>query len=182
MELGDRIYELFLREYNLFPKGEIQDYYKLLYQSVFGAEHMVESYDKCLDSIYREMSTLEEKDVEPIYYDIGLDTPVVRINLSKCKAEGIPAELIARAFFYGAQKYRNKYSTNFELVVRMLVDTLAKKPFKKEEEKLAEFYTGIERLKFPAIHHSVTYLKLYNPHYRVIPLDIWEKAIVKFKS
>ncbi len=182
MDLQDKIYDIALREHKLFPKSQIADYYKLLYQSIFGAEHMVKSYGESLDGIYREMSEIEGDETISLYYDIGLDTPIIRVNLVRCKAEDIPAEAISKAFVRGAQTYRNRYSANFDLLLRLLTNTLLEKEFKKTREELNEFYLRVKSLSFPVIHHSIVYRKLYNPHYRVIPLDAWNNELQKIRK
>lgn len=178
----ERIYDLIIREYERFPKAEIQDYYKLLFQSVFGARHMVKTYDGCLGDINEEMYVIEAMNSIPIYYDIGLDIPIVRVNLARCKAEEIPGETIASAFFNGSRIYRNKYSSNFEFLLKSMCNSLAKPPFQIKRDKLTDFYTRVRELGFPPIHHSRRYRKLYKPHYRVIPLDAWEDTIKKWKG
>lgn len=181
MDIEKIIYSLINQEYSLFPKAKIQDYYKLLFQSTFGAEHMLGEYNRYFDSIYKEMFDLKAIDSIPLYYKIGLDIPLARVNLAKCKADGISAEIITKTFVNGARVYRSKYSTGFELLVRLLIDYLAKQPFQIKGGELTDFFSRISELGFPTIHHSKIYKKQYKPHYRVIPLNIWENTVKKLK-
>lgn len=171
------IRKLLQEEYVRFPQAEIQDYYKLLFQSVFGGEHQLQDYDHCLEFLRREMLMLNEDKVPPLSYEIGLDTPIVRVNLARCKAESISHVSIAQAFYLGSKSHISQFKEAFQMCVRMLCEILSQPPFGFEKSALERFYTRTESLSFPAVHHSVTYTRVYDPHYRVIPSSIIQDVL-----
>ena len=170
-----KIYNLLIKEFTRSPKSEVQDYYKLLFQSAFGAGHMIQNYNDCLEMLDKEMRQIEADINCPLYNDISLTFPLVRVNLSRCKVEKIDHHTISKAFFEGAKIDTKIDTKGFETYLNLAVNELIKPPFNINEEDLAAFIKKIKKLGFPAVHHSETYRKLYKPHYRVIPLNIWEK-------
>ena len=176
MMIENKIYNLLLNEFTRFPKSEVQDYYKLLFQAVYGAEHMIQNYNDCFKMLEEEISQIEPDIIYPVYYDISLTFPLVRVNLSRCKADKIDHHIISKAFFEGAKINIKIDTLGFETYLNIAVNTLKKYPFNKNEKLLDEFIRKIKKLGFPAVHHSEAYRNSYKPHYRVIPLKIWEKS------
>jgi len=168
---------LFIKEFTCFPKSEGQDYYKLLFQAVYGAEHMIQNYDDCFEMLVKEMSQIEADIHCALYNDISLTFPLVRVNLSRCKADKIDHHTISKAFFEGAKLDLKIDTLGFEAYLNIAVNELIKHPFNINEKVLDIFIKKIKKLGFPAIHHSEAYRNAYKPHYRVIPIDIWEKHI-----
>jgi len=179
MMIEKKIHNLLVNEFTRFPKSEPQDYYKLLFQAVYGAEHMITTYNDCLKLLENEMSQIEADINCPFYSDITLSLPLIRVNLSRCKAEKINLHKISKAFFDGAKTDLKFDVIGFENYLNLAVIELIKHPFNFNEKYLREFIRKIKKLGFPTVHHSDTYKKTYNPHYRVIPLNIWEKYISK---
>ncbi len=173
-----KIHSLLIKEFSCFPKSEIQDYYKLLFQAVYGAGHMIQNYNDCLEMLDKEMAHVEADIHRPLYYDIGLSFSLVRVNLSRCKADKIGLHRITKAFFEGAKIDTKIDIMKFETYLNIATNELIKDPFNINEKNLDDFIRKIKKLGFPAVHHSKTYRKIYKPHYRVIPLKIWEKLIL----
>ena len=179
MMVEKKIHNLFINEFTRFPKSEVQDYYKLLYQALYGAEHMVQNYNDSFKMLDKEMSQTEADINCSFYHDISLSYPLVRVNLSRCKAENIDPQRISTAFFDGAKINSKIDAIEFETYLKLAAIELIKHPFNFTEENLEVFIRKIKKLGFPTVHHSEFYNKTYNPHYRVIPLEIWEKKISK---
>jgi len=172
-----KIYNLLIKEFKRSPKSKAQDYYKLLFQSVYGAGHMIQNFNDCLEMLDKEMSQIEADINCPFYNDISLTFPLVRVNLSRCKADKIDHHIISKAFFEGANIDIKIDTLGFETYLNITANVLKKHPFNINEKDLEKFIRKIKKLGFPAVHHSEAYRNFYKPHYRVIPLEIWEKLI-----
>ena len=172
-----KIHNLFIKEFNRFPKSEAQDYYKLLFQAVFGAGHMIQNNNDCFKMLDKEMSQIKADFSYPLYNDISLSFPLVRVNLSRCKADKIDHHTISRAFFEGAKIDLKIDTLSFEIYLNIAANVLIKHPYNINEKDLEVFIRKIKELGFSAVHHSETYKKFYKPHYRVIPLKVWENEI-----
>lgn len=173
--IEQKLKPLLIMEYKRFPKSRIEDYYKLVYQSVWGAEHNITDYISVKKMLVDELSNIEAIPEEPLYYHIGLDKHLLRLNLNRCKSDKINSETIASAFYKGAKTYKVKYGDGFEYLVKNMVDILMKEPFYLNSYK--EFIIKMKELNYPPCHHSDVYKTLYNPHYRIIPIDYLSELI-----
>ena len=173
--IENKIYNLLINEFARFPKSEAQDYYKLLFQAVYGAKHMIQNYYDCFEMLGNEMLQVEADINRPLYNDISLTFPLVRVNLSRCKADKIDHQTISKAFYEGSKLDIKIETSLFETYLNFAAIALKKHPFNLNEKDLDLFIRKTKKLGFPAVHHSEAYKNFYKPHYRVIPLKIWEK-------
>jgi hypothetical protein len=170
MELKQRIENLLLEEKKRFPKAEIQDFYKLIFQSVFGAGHLIKDSTSAIDYLTEEWNQIEGNKEVDWSCDISLTVPMLRLNLAKCKAENVPLLEIADLFFEGCQRFANPLQISFTEILQLMCNVLTKSPFDFCENKLSDQLPMDQQTNFPILHHSVVYRELYKPHYRVIPL------------
>ncbi|MDO4484630.1 MAG: hypothetical protein Q4C54_09465 [Clostridia bacterium] len=77
-----------------YPAAQEIDVIKLVFQSMLGCGHLLPAYDNALDRLTEEMDSCTADVSEPLYERIGND--YCRLNLRRCKAQGIPAKWIAR--------------------------------------------------------------------------------------
>ncbi len=140
---------------------------------------MIKDYNTCYMILEKEISQVEADSKCPLYCDISLTFPLVRVNLSRYKAENISIDKISKAFFEGAKIKTRINKEKFELYLKIAANQLLKHPFNLNQKELRFFINEVRKKGFPAIHHSESYRNLYNPHYRVIPLFIWNKYALK---
>jgi hypothetical protein len=170
MELKQKIVTLLLQEKKRFPQSEIQDYYKIVFQSVFGAAHLVKDPVSTIEYLNKEWNQMTgDKSIEWTF-DISLTIPMVRLNLKRCKAEGIPLPEIAHVFLEGCQNFENPIGSKFPEILQLTCEILASSPFDCTQEELNQKLPLVTERDFPIMHHSRIYRELYQPHYRVIPL------------
>ncbi len=155
--------ELLIKHYQRYPKLQIEDIFKYLYQSAFGCEHLVSDEKSALDYIKREYETLS-KTALPLVE--SLDGEYVRVHLSYLN-HGLTAEKLAKLFCESAKKEENGKALLEEKLerARELVESrelpLDLDIFEKKLQVWKE--TG-----YPAIHHSEAFRSEYHPAYRVI--------------
>ena len=75
----DKTKELLINHYKQYPKMEIQDMLKFIFQSSFGCEHMVSSEDFAIDYIKKEYASMVKGD-KPL--TDALDGEYSRVSLS----------------------------------------------------------------------------------------------------
>ncbi|MCF2140558.1 MAG: hypothetical protein K9W44_10940 [Candidatus Lokiarchaeota archaeon] len=136
--------------------------------------------------IENEMSDLKPDNHTPLYYEIGIFNPIIRVNLARCKAEHITSSQIASAFYQGSKVLTQKFEgfkrnskKNFEDLVSFMIETIYNTPFCISKHTTINFLDNIKKNNFPAVHYSKIYKELYQPHYRIIPKDIWIETIQK---
>jgi hypothetical protein len=150
-----------------YPRLEIQDLYKLIFQASFGSEHAVGDFEVARRWLMRELRELAPGLEEPMADPISPDGRIVRVNLRPYLANsGDPAALL-EAFIRTGREYRGAGATlqrYWRYAERMAtVGLLAFAP-----EALQGFFAKIQAAGFPAVHHSPMYTTAYRPAYRVV--------------
>ncbi len=168
--IEQKLTALLISEYKRHPLSQVQDYYKLVYQSVWGAEHNISDYDKVFSILVNDMVQLKGRKDLPLYYTIGLDNELMRINLSRCKFENINAEQIMHIFYEGARNFISKYDDYFEYMLDLMSSILLEPPFNLKS--VNEFLNRMRDINYPPSHHSKIYKDLYDPQYRLIPIKL----------
>ena len=95
--------DLLIKQYQTYPKLQIEDIFKYIFQSAFGCEHLVSSEDAVLKYIRREYESLQKTSsriLEP------LDGKYSRAHLS-CLNAGLKPETLGKMFCLSAKKEHN---------------------------------------------------------------------------
>ena len=152
-----------LEHWHSYPKLQIQDLFKALYQSTFGCGHLIADSSAVAEYIRKEAATcvdLGEPFVEP------LDGDYCRVHLVSLK-HGVSAEMLANFFVLSA----DESSGNVEELGQMLTALLKmveseELPFDREQVKRE--IAMWQKAGFPPLHHSEAFRKAYSPAYRVV--------------
>ena len=157
---------LLLEHYNKYPKLEVQDILKFIFQSACGCEHMVSDYQRALEYIRYEYADMlpQEPQID------ALDGDYSRVHLA-CIGIYFTSEQLADMFIRSARpepdakaKIEEKLS-----VARGLIESGQIKLDLNEFDAATEEW---KNLGFPAIHHSDKFKAAYHPAYRVIHNDL----------
>ena len=154
---------MLMEHYRAYPRLELRDVFKFIYQSSFGCEHSVSSLETVKARIEEEYFSAfagPDRKAEP------LDGDYVRVPLSYMK-QGISADTLSKLFFLSAKKEESGMASLLEKldVVRNMISN-GELPFSKEafEAALAEWRDK----DFAAVRHSDSFREEYKPSYRVI--------------
>lgn len=150
---------------NRYPKMEIQDMLKLIYQSEFGGGHMIEDKNKSLDWIKKEREFIQQQkwpSCNRASEDIGDN--MCRVYLEVLE-RGISAETLNEMF---VQSANTKIGTveGLERKLEQFWEVCEEYGFLKNDVELAAAEWKMQG--YPAIHHSETYRDNYFPAYRVV--------------
>lgn len=152
----------------LYPAMQARDVYKLLYQSVCGAEHLMSSASAFEEYLRAEFDAVTALDEESLLVSLRADGTLSRINLRPYKARGgtvaalmrecmratLPVDQSARdelrrawgAFRNGCQ------AGNWSSL--SLIDVM-------------ELDSWLMQHDYPAVHHSDAFRQTYRPAYRL---------------
>lgn len=169
MKISNQARDLLLAEYKRSPKAEIQDFYKVVFQSVFGAGHLIKDPTSAVQYLFEEWENLEESKSEDLLTNISLNLPIYRLNLKRAKSEKIPMKEIADAFLDGCSKFHNPKQDTFPEILSKVAEIIEDKPFCFSREEIENHLPLNQSTNFPIMHHSQIYRALYKPRYRVIP-------------
>lgn len=158
--------------FQLYPKMQIQDLYKLIYQSVMGPKHILQNEEIAFYYLKNEMENCigNEKN---LFVNIGLKNNLVRVNLNIFRKQ---IDDIEKLFSVMQKTAENIQSEKIQL--KIVLEEI-KILFKKNNLKLFQpsnwinFIEKLERKNFPHISHSEVYKKNYFPSYRVILKEIF---------
>ncbi len=145
-----------------YPKLEIQDVLKFLFQSAFGCEHLVSSLEAAAGYIEREYENIKpgKKEIDP------LDGEYSRVPLSYMK-EGLSARTLAKLFAASAKREENGLQ-DLKNKLKNASELVSKGIFPFTEKDFDEAVSEWERNGFCAVRHSQTFRDNYAPSYRVI--------------
>jgi len=165
--------ELIRWHQRLRPDLEVVDVYKMLFQSVFGIQHIL--HDKAKRYLEEELSTLEmQKSLdEPLIENISVDNVMVRVNLRPFKMRGLSSNklfsaMVTSAESKGSQKAFLKLWNQFKSLVK--TDRL-----NFDESSLEDFDKKVKKENYPPYHHSERYRRSYNPAYRVVKREVFKR-------
>lgn len=152
---------------HLYQNLEIQDIYKLLYQGVFGAEHLLTNTETAKNRLFEEWDRQQADSSEELVVPVSIAGRVVRLNLRRCKAKGINVFKVWRAFSLSSSHMAASLD-EFKVLWRQFYELceLGLAPFNAEHVR-----TYGEKAKadgFPARHHSTAYRNSNVPAYRVV--------------
>ena len=152
-----------LEHYRLYPRLELEDILKFLFQSSFGCEHLLSDRDAALGYIRQDYAGVD-KSLPPLTEQ--LDGDYSRVHLYWLGA-GLSAETLTSLFVLSAKKeprgleaLEEKLAVARELILEGKLP-LALDRFDATVAKWCE-------LGYPAIRHSETFRVHYRPAYRVI--------------
>lgn len=150
-----------------YPKMEVTDIIKLVYQNEFGGGHLISNPENSLRYLKKECDELTFFNDEE-YDDIG--NGLIRYNLSFLKNDEAKIVNLNEIFVKSANSHKGSLSSFFkkiELVKEMCNDNLL--PFSSKE--LNEYLLEYEKANYPMVSHSFIYKENYHPSYRVIKKD-----------
>ena len=152
-----------------YPKSEITDLFKFIFQSAFGCEHLVSAEEKAIAYIAHEYAGMTEE--SPIAVD-SLDGNYSRVHLS-CLSRGLTPETLGKLFCRSAKTEENG-NVALQEKIKAATDLIAEDmlPFSAND-----FKNALDQWKaagYPPVHHSKAFRQAYHPAYRVISNDYVE--------
>jgi hypothetical protein len=152
---------------NWYPLMEVQDVYKLLYQGVMGAEHLLASVEEFSHYLTIEYDSIRPDPALHLFEPVRTDGALFRINLRSLKSrqtglEDLLTPLIQTA--QSAQGTKQELSHTWEVFAQLCLSGFSR----FDNGKLKRFTARLEKLEYPAMHHSASYRRAYQPSYRLI--------------
>lgn len=172
-DIKARLQDLIQRQYRRYPMMQIEDVYKVIYQSIMGPAHLLHDEKKAFTSLWEELANSPGKEKD-LFVDISLDRKLVRVNLNVfTQLSGS-----AKKLFSAIQKTslaitpdKEKLQKIWEIVGELVRDGELKVG---EYAKWLAVTEKVRRNSFPPIEHSSLYRRIYTPSYRVILYDLLE--------
>ncbi|MCK5051808.1 MAG: hypothetical protein KAS53_08800 [Candidatus Cloacimonetes bacterium] len=171
---NDKIEKLIKSEFELHPKAQLKDYYKLFFQGTFGPGHIISNRSSAREFLENE---LEESSIFEVidYQNISYINEFYRVNLNVINKKIITFDDFLDAFLMSA-KIENEISykewlINWENIEHQIF--IMKIPIENIEEQSAELLELIRDKQL--VGHSDIYRTNYSPHYRLISSEQFQR-------
>ena len=159
----------------LYPESTLQDIYKSFFQDEFGPGHLVENVSyarEYFDLELEEMASQGRHNAE----SCGTGKNFYRVPLDLVKDGKIPEEDYFTSFMESSsdfkipdvETWKTKWGEIVNVIETMELDI---KNYKDDKAALAEMLDDGETV----VHHSKSFSEHYDPHYRIIGREQWEK-------
>ncbi len=162
--MTDELKQIIFEHIKKYPKQELQDVLKMLYQNEFGPKHIAENEIECFKSLSKELQSIEYSEAEELFEDIGYGA--LRLNL-KAIPKNTDLNYINKIIIKSADEF---CGTNERLVIKLglLVVMAENKEIPFEIERVRKETNAFAKNGFKPVSHSDIYKQCYNPSYRVI--------------
>lgn len=157
-----------LRQVRRYPLLTAQDCVKLLYQSEFGPGHMAAPEAETLALLREELGLVR---TPPVRLVERIGGGLVRFHLDRDRLSPEDLPLVAACFRLTAAEGGGTMAGLWEKI-GVLQGLVQRQALPLTTAALAEFLTDYAQRGCPALHHSEVYAALYQPHYRVMDLDL----------
>ena len=171
-----------LRDY---PESRVLDIYKSFCQDNLGPGHLIPNPQSAKNYLMSELETFRE-DLDSarydapgiMYYPVGDKGNYVRVDLSVVLDSLVGEEAFLDAFVRSANEGQRlteeQWVAKWKRIEKIIRKDFLDIPDAKEDLETINSYLDKGEL---IIHHSEAFSKAYNPHYRIIARDIFEKEI-----
>ena len=170
----------YVKEYFVqYPEATLQDIYKGSFQDVFGPAHILTHRESVKNYILQEISqatTWEEKDYTPC----GWQGNFYQVNLKVIADGRVLIDDFVDAFMASAQgidtTLTQKFIDEWGLIQQTVRDVRPDlQGFVEDSTILSTLFHKGEYV----VHHSEKFNEHYQPHYRIIRKDVFEKSILR---
>ena len=155
---------LLLKQYQLYPRAEIQDLVKLLFQNEFGPGHMVKA--ESFQLLQAEYNRCWDYSPAPLAFeDIG--NGLCRLHLAALDALELELATVNRFFVHTANTVkgnRQQFEEKLSALVQCCPEGLLPFPITAVESWLKSYRAQ----GYPPVSHSEVFRNAYAPAYRVV--------------
>ena len=165
----DEFKNMLLKQYKLYPKMQLIDFIKLIYQNEFAGGHMIEDEMASLRRLKEEYALVEKYFYGPntpdLFEDIG--NGLCRINLWGMQKTSINLTTINKFFVETANSIKGDIES-FEYKLEMLRECIIDESLPYLEKDLDRYIEKYKGKDYPPISHSKIYREEYLPAYRIV--------------
>ncbi|MCF7858823.1 MAG: hypothetical protein K9N07_05790 [Candidatus Cloacimonetes bacterium] len=170
----DKINSLIGSEYKMHPKSQLVDYYKLFFQGTFGPGHIIKNLSSAKEFLLNELknaSTFEAEESQ----NISFINKFYRVNINVINKGLLTFEDFFTAFINSAELANEptyeKWIEYWNLIEKQISKTDL--PMTNLDVQSAALWKLIKMKQ--NLSHSDIYRKEYDPHYRLIQVEIYDK-------
>lgn len=150
-----------------YPLLQVEDLYKLLYQSTLGNGHAITDSTEAARWLAQDLNDNHNDPFEPLIDTLGPCGRFARVHIRTfIRNGGDPTDLLQAFLKTGKEIKPDSSSFHCALSAAQSMALEGKLPW--NEDTLEKYFTEEERQHYPAVHHSLKFDSAYHPSYRVI--------------
>jgi hypothetical protein len=159
----------------LYPASTLQDLYKSFFQDEYGPGHMAPDSAGAAGYLDYELSGMVSRH-DYIAVPCGAGINFYRVPLDLVKDSIIPEGMYLSAFMISAKDFKTPdievWKAKWAAILSEIEAMNLQLPdFEKDKAAISEMLSRGETV----VHHSDAFTKAYDPHYRIMKLEQWEK-------
>jgi len=151
-----------------YPLMELRDIYKLLYQGVMGAEHLVSSPEEFTRKLASEFDRLLPDPYGRLLEPVRADQSLLRLNLRIYKSQLGKIEALAPPLLETAHAGTGNPGELRSAWMGFVGSCEQGLILGEKITEIHQFTSWLEKSDFPPVHHSEVYRRQYQPAYRLI--------------
>ena len=162
---------------SVYPQSTLKDLYKNFFQDRFGPGHLIPDTAAAGNYLRYELSSFDN--MSGAYYEpTGWEGCFYRVNLSVIKENLVPYDVYLDAFVRSVNQIVPPSVAQWKaewLAIDAIIQTmnLSLPDYEKDRQEIIEL---LDRGEY-VMHHSQQFEQHYDPHYRIIEKNIFEKEI-----
>ena len=162
---------------SVYPQSTLKDLYKNFFQDRYGPGHLIPDTAAAGSYLRYELSSFDN--ISGAYYEpTGWEGCFYRVNLSVIKENLVPYDVYLDAFVRSVNQIVPPSVAEWKaewLAIDAIIQTmnLSLPDYEKDRQEIVEL---LERGEY-VMHHSPQFEQRYDPHYRIIEKNIFEKEI-----
>ncbi len=170
-ERQTKIDKLIRYHLNQHQDMDVQDVYKLLFQGVFGAEHLLQDIDKARNYLYQEFSAVNTLSLEALLEPVSVGGEIVRLNFRPAKSAGYTWQTVWDVFVASSENAGGN-KKEFETIWRDTIVLCRQSEWPFDADKMSEMGNEMAAEDYPPLHHSQAYKNANKPAYRVVKKSV----------
>jgi len=172
-----KLKDIIITQLNMYPKMEIYDLFKIVYQAAMGNKHLLKGESKAYKYLEYEFKNIDASNSEPLYEDISPEREFVRVNLRSYKAKGWDIDDLFEIMLKTANYYDESIK-KLDDYCKYLLEFQKQGCIPFSKNSLKNIILKMKDNQYAPFHHSKEYKKNYNPAYRVVSFDLFKKKFL----
>lgn len=159
----------------------VQDVYKLIYQGVFGIEHLLSASIMAKRYLQNEWATIIAAVDEELIENISVSGATVRLNLRPYKFRKGSVNSLFAAMMQSTHQTPGAGEKILQLW-NTFTRAVSENDLNFDLNELTKFDARVRSENFPPMHHSLLYRQSNHPAYRVLKNDIAIKLVEELNN
>jgi hypothetical protein len=151
-----------------YPLMQLRDVYKLIFQGVMGAEHLMPSREEYTRYLMDEFQPLVPDPAERLLEPLRPDGALYRLNLRPLKARQLGLDRLISYLLDTADVIKGDRAELLAAWAEFTQLCVQGQFHQYDPASIEQFSQWLEQVEYPAIHHSEVYNREYQPAYRLI--------------